>query len=265
MSVLVDRAFVMVEGADATTYLHSQLSQEVRDLSVGEARWTLLLAPTGKVEVLARVLRSGEYAYVLDTDRGFGDALVARLNRFKIRVKADVTPIEWRCLSGLGAEASPLAGAVSVPGWWGRGHDFVGPSLDGVADGVAYESARILAGWPAMGAEIEPGDTIPGELPVVPVAVSFTKGCYPGQELVERMDSRGASAPRLLRRVVADGDVAAGASVRAGGSEVGHVTSAAGSAALAIVRRSVEVPASVEIAVDGRVVAGRLEAIEPPA
>ena len=50
-----------------------------------------------------------------------------------------------------------------------------------------------------MGAEITPGDTIPAETGVTGVAVSFTKGCYPGQELVERMDSRAATAPRLLR------------------------------------------------------------------
>ncbi len=53
-----------------------------------------------------------------------------------------------------------------------------------------------------MGTEIVPAETIPASLgEVVRVAVSFTKGCYPGQELVERMDSRGSSAPQVLRRV----------------------------------------------------------------
>ena len=61
------------------------------------------------------------------------------------------------------------------------------------------EAARVADGWPAMGVEIEPGETIPAETGVVAVAVDFRKGCYPGQELVERMDSRGATAPRSLR------------------------------------------------------------------
>ena len=52
-----------------------------------------------------------------------------------------------------------------------------------------------------MGFEIVPGETIPAATGVVPVAVNFTKGCYPGQELVERMDSRGADAPKQLRIV----------------------------------------------------------------
>ena len=52
-----------------------------------------------------------------------------------------------------------------------------------------------------MGFEIVPGETIPAVTGVVPVAVNFTKGCYPGQELVERMDSRGADAPKSLRIV----------------------------------------------------------------
>ena len=60
------------------------------------------------------------------------------------------------------------------------------------------EDGRIAAGWPKMGAEIIPGETIPAETGLDDVAVSFTKGCYPGQELVERMDSRGSTAPRHL-------------------------------------------------------------------
>ena len=70
-------------------------------------------------------------------------------------------------------------------------------SREGTLDEL--ERLRIEDGWPAMGAEIVPGETIPAETGVVPVAVDFKKGCYPGQELVERMDSRGASAPRRLR------------------------------------------------------------------
>ena len=62
-------------------------------------------------------------------------------------------------------------------------------------------AARIDAVWPAMGSEIAPGETIPAETGITEVAVSFTKGCYPGQELVERMDSRAARRPACCRRV----------------------------------------------------------------
>jgi folate-binding Fe-S cluster repair protein YgfZ len=77
---------------------------------------------------------------------------------------------------------------------------------------------------------------------VVGVSVSFSKGCYPGQELVERMDSRGSSAPRTLRRLTAPAGVNAGDDIVADGDVVGVYTSvsAADAAALGLVNRSVE-------------------------
>ncbi len=88
-----------------------------------------------------------------------------------------------------------------------------------------------------MGSEIVPGETIPGETGVSDVAVDFRKGCYPGQELVERMDSRGATAPRRLRVLdVADG-AAPGDPIVVDGVEVGRLTSVAGTRALGYVKR----------------------------
>jgi len=195
------RDVVQVTGADAGTYLQSQLSQDLRSLQVGDSTWSFVLQPTGKVEVLLRVWRTADDTFVLDTDAGFGDAMVARLNRFKIRVKADIERLEWRCIAVRGAAGEGLVA-------WGNGYDLLGhdvvPPTD-VPEGDAERllAARIDAVWPVMGSEIVPGETIPAETGVTGVAVSFTKGCYPGQELVERMDSRAATAPRVLRRVTA--------------------------------------------------------------
>ena len=89
-----------------------------------------------------------------------------------------------------------------------------------------------------MGAEIVPGETIPAETGILDQAVSFTKGCYPGQELVERMDSRSAAAPRLLQVVdVADG-ASAGDRIERDGVVIGTITSVLGTRALAAVKRS---------------------------
>jgi folate-binding Fe-S cluster repair protein YgfZ len=89
-------------------------------------------------------------------------------------------------------------------------------------------------------------------------AVSFTKGCFVGQELVARIDSRGGNVPRRLRGLVVAGDAVppAGAEVVAGDREVGRVTSAArspvrGPVALAYLGRAVEVPATVAVRWDG--------------
>jgi folate-binding protein YgfZ len=201
------RDLVGIDGPDAATFLQSQASQDLRAMAVGESRWTFLLQPTGRVDVLARVERSGESTFLFDIDRGFGQILIDRLNRFKIRIKAAVAPVD--------------NGSGSVP---------------------ADEDARIAACWPKMGAEIVPGETIPAETGLAEVAVSFTKGCYPGQELVERMDSRGSTAPRFIRRLRGEGSVTVGDEVVHAGKSVGSLTSVAetdeGWAALALIARS---------------------------
>ncbi|MFZ4719996.1 MAG: YgfZ/GcvT domain-containing protein [Ilumatobacteraceae bacterium] len=195
------RDVARVSGPDAASYLQSQLSQDIRAMQVGDTRWSFLLQPTGKVDVLLRIRRTADEEFVLDTDAGFGETMVARINRFKIRVKADVELLDWPCVAVRGADAARLDGAVPS---WGSGYDLFGSDAPadlpaGSADDLL--AARIDAAWPAMGAEIVPGETIPAETGITDVAVSFTKGCYPGQELVERMDSRAVTAPRLLQRL----------------------------------------------------------------
>lgn len=237
--VSVSRDVVAVVGADARTYLHGQVSQDIQSLPVGESRWTLVLAPNGRVEVLARVLCTAEDRFELDTEVGYGDVLAIRLNRFRIRVKAELeqsTVDLFALLSTIG-EPSVQESARSAHqcrvGWWDAGCwvDTLpsGAASTGTVDD--YERARVAAGWPAMGSEIVPGERIPGEIAVVPVAVNFTKGCYPGQELVERMDSRGSEAPRQLRIVTVDDERQPGV----------ERTSVAGELALAYVKRGVGV------------------------
>ena len=197
------RDVVQVVGPDAADYLQSQVSNELRSLQPGESRWAFLLQPTGRIDVLVRVLRLAQHEFVLDTDAGFLDVMVARLNRFRIRVKAELVPVSWRCIAVRGEGLVAPEGAAVA---WGGGYDLLGESPVaplGVRHGTAADllAARVDAIWPAMGAEIVPGETIPAETGIVAVAVSFTKGCYPGQELVERMDSRAATPPRSLQRL----------------------------------------------------------------
>jgi folate-binding Fe-S cluster repair protein YgfZ len=79
------------------------------------------------------------------------------------------------------------------------------------------------------------------------VSVDFDKGCFLGQELVARIDSRGGNTPRHLRLLEADGDIGSGDPVRAEGVEVGRVTSAQAGAALAMLKRSVGVGDTVRV------------------
>ena len=83
---------------NALTYLQSQVSQDLRGLAVGASAYSLVLQPNGKVEALVWILRTGDETFVLDTDPGAGEALLARLNRFKIRVKVELAALDEQCV-----------------------------------------------------------------------------------------------------------------------------------------------------------------------
>ncbi len=266
-----------VSGPDAAEYLHGQLSQDVEGLAEGVSTSTLLLQPQGKIDGWLRLTRIAADRYWLDVDPGHGQAALDRLLRFKLRVDAEITLTtmptvavrgpavpRWRDEKRLEA---PAGGAVLDALWPGvDGVDIIGEGAtvpDGVdeAPAAALDALRIRLGIPAMGAELTTS-TIPAAAGIVDRSVDFTKGCYVGQELVARIDSRGSNTPtklRAIRFVDVDGEVGAdgalpgpGATIRAGGADVGELTSmtTATSGApigLGYVRRAVEMPASAEV------------------
>lgn len=273
--VEVPRDVVRVTGVDAVSFLQGQVSQDVAGLAVGSSAWSFVLQPQGKVDSWFRVTRTGDDEVVLDVDGGFGEALVSRLERFKLRTKADFELLAgWRCLAVRGAsppERGPGHALAPESGWGIDGYDLLGSAPEApveVRPGTfdEYEALRIECGVPALGRELTER-TIPAEAGqgVIDRSVSFTKGCYTGQELVARIDSRGGNVPRRLQGLVLDGDdlPAAGATVVIDDAEVGVLTSAARSprldavVALAYVKRDVSVPTGAEV--DGRVT--RIEAL----
>jgi tRNA-modifying protein YgfZ len=271
------RDAVTVTGPEAVTYLQGQLSQDVGALEVGASAWSWLLQPAGKVDALVRVTRLAPDALLVDVDEGHGGPVLNRLNRFKLRTKAEIVPghIDLMALRGpgaldaarvaeatldpeLGAETA-LGGraAIVVTALWPAGGEaadvLVRPgSRLTLADSDRavewktddWEPERIAAGVPAMGAELTE-KTIPAETGLVAITASFTKGCYTGQELVARIDSRGGNVPRHLRRLRSASPLTSGDELtNADGKLVGAVTSAAvhpelGPVALGYVARSV--------------------------
>ncbi len=217
----MSRDTIRVEGPDAAAYLQGQISQDVDAIGVGETAWSLVLQPNGKLASWFRIHRVAEQEFLLDTDEGHGSGLVARLERFKLRTDATIDVSDTQ-----------LPAPVTWPG----------------APDPSDERQRILAGMPKMGAELT-DETIPGEggPQLIDLSVSFTKGCYTGQELVARIDSRGGNVPRPIRVIQADGELAVGDEVRVDGDVVGVVTSAIGDVALAPLMRRVEVGDSVEV------------------
>ncbi len=289
-ATLVGRDVFAVRGVDAEAYLQGQLSQEIAGLAPGDTTDSLLLQPDGKLSALLRVTRTEPQGFVLDTDAGFGDAMVARLKKFLLRSKVEVERLEWRCVAWRGARvdralvgAGVGAGALVLPFEWNgwSGIDLLGPRdvvLDPAAgtlpegvvpcDREAFEACRIASGIPAMGSELTER-TIAAEAGLVERTVSFTKGCYTGQELVARLDARGTNVPRRLVGVVGGSDpagerLAFGMTLHAPAPDgtpddvaadkvVGTVTSAVWSpelgawAALAYLHRSVPSPGPVRV------------------
>jgi folate-binding protein YgfZ len=255
-----DRGFVMVTGPDAFSFLQALVSADLDAVGDGEAVPSLLLTPQGKLDVNFRLLRVADAAW-LDCDPGLAPQLVTSLNRFKIRVQVDIADRsgELGMLSYVGASEVPAPEALRrVPTAWG--HDLIGeraelPTVDHVVDPLAYEAWRIEQGLPVQPFDLDEA-TIPQEAFLERDAVSFTKGCFLGQELVCRIDSRG-HVNRFLRRFRdIDGDwPARGAEVVVAGKVVGALTSVAPrelpTGALGYVRREVEPPATVELRWDG--------------
>lgn len=245
-----DRDVVRVDGVDAGAFLHSQLAADVASLTVGAAAHSMLLDPTGHVVALVRVVRHSDTLYTLDVEAGHGTAVIERLRRFVLRASLEMSLTDWGVRAWRGAGVAAAVGDVPgrcAPGWPSDDAvDVVGarnemPVVPGAAETEPghIEALRVDARWPAFGVDLLAGD-VPAASGVLRAAVSFTKGCYPGQELVERMDSRGAGAPVQLR-VVPREHLVRGARIVIDGRDVGTVTSVGVRCALARVARGADV------------------------
>ncbi len=257
----VERGVLAVAGPDAEAFLQGQLSQDVAGLTEGQSAWSLILQPQGRIDAFVRVTRQSRDRFILDTD-GALEQVIARLQRFMLRTDVSLDRLDWGCIAvrGPSAARAAVSGEIIGPVPAG-GIDVLGPSPQVSGDVLAVdvetlEAHRIKTGFPRMGVDID-DRTIPAEAGVVPFTVSFTKGCFTGQELVARMDSRGSTAPRHLRLLTFAGraDLSRGDRIAgADGAEVGVVTSSAWDAAagetvaLGYVKRSVEMPVQVRAA-----------------
>ena len=270
---------IWVRGGDAVSFLDGLLSQDIAGMAAGTVGRSFLLQARGKIEALLWVLR-GDRDVGLIADPGCGGALAEALERFRFRVDATVEagPPAAEVWGPAAPAALATAGLPAPEGWTGCEGGIVARfplgGLDrylvpaGAAAGlgdagavrcgtIAATTVRVEAGEPWTGVDVD-GSTIPQETGLVPAAVSFSKGCYLGQELVARIDSRGRVNRRLRAVVLTDTVIPPeGAVVKAGDLEAGTITSVGESlavrapVALAVLRREAEPGARVEIEWDG--------------
>jgi tRNA-modifying protein YgfZ len=292
-----ERRLLVCRGPDAVTYVHDQLTNEVEALEPGEGCYAALLDRKARMQADLRVLRTGPDELLLDCDAEGRDALGAHLGRYRVgrdvdfENRADTHAV----LSVIGPAAASATGVgplapehahreVALGGRDARavatdvGIDLIcrRDDLDAIAAALAdagveavepgaAEIVRVESGRPRFGREMTT-ETIPQEAGINDRAVSFTKGCYIGQETVARLHYRG-KPNRHLRGLRLSEPVDAGATVRLGERDLGRVGTAVlspahGPIALAILRREAEPGGTVVIDGDGTPV--QAEVVEVP-
>lgn len=250
-----------VVGPDAVRFVDGLVSQDAASMQDREVRRSFLLGPQGKLRALLWLARFSD-DLLLVTDQGMGERVAADLDHYRIRVKALVEPNRlpvyelWGGddrVPGEGEAPSTSREVVVRLGSTGRLVVFGSvPPGDWVeTDDETYTRDRVMAGEPVFGVDVDES-TIPQETGLVEAAVSFTKGCYLGQELVARIDSRG-HVNRHLARIELEAGVAPppGAAVWRGDSEVGVLTSPVAGGGdpigLSLLRREVADGEAVEV------------------
>jgi folate-binding protein YgfZ len=255
------RSFVAVRGPEAASYLNRMVSNEVEALAVGESCEALLLTPKARIVAPLRAWRRADDDFLLLTEPEAGERLLRELLRSRFAAKCEIALEEHRSVVVLGAEELVLNQHQVVVNL-----DYGVPAVELVdadppegAEPIAEEDLerlRILARTPRLGRELD-DRVMPAEAGLEHRSISFTKGCYPGQEPVARLHFRG-HPNRGLRVVVLDaGELPPyDAELVHDGKAVGRITSAArdperGMVALAYVRREIPVGSRLELG-DGR-------------
>ena len=267
------RAVIEVTGRDRVRFLHGMCTQEIKKLAPGRGAPAAVVNRQGKM-VAEILVHAAPASLLVQVDRANAQATIDALAKF---VVADdvVFKISERAVFGLHGPAARGAVGIAAPA------DFAGEERDGVwiarnrtiaddgydllvpPDRVAwvrglapaateadYEASRIESGFPRWGVDMGP-DLLPMEAGLEPVAIRYDKGCYIGQEVIQRVKTY-SEPPRMLVRLAFDGDAPLpGSAVTAAGEEVGKVTSAHGRFALALVRKEHKAPGS-KVEVGGR-------------
>jgi folate-binding protein YgfZ len=263
-----DRAKFLVRGAEAADFLQGQVSNDVEALVPGTGCYATILTAKGKLRTDLRVLR-GEDWFWLDTEAVGHAVLHHMLQTYSLGRDVsyeDVTSTRALVsLIGPGARAAldaqpPETEHTFVEGEHGLyvsthlGVDVIGePDLDLSVESVSEEAAeclRIESGRPRLGYDMD-AETMPQEAGINERAVSFTKGCYVGQETVARLHYRG-KPNRHLRGLRLTLPVKRGSEILLGERVVGRVASNCvsprfGAIALALLRREAEPGAEVSV------------------
>ena len=212
------RDFVRVAGPDAADYLQRLVSNDVDALQPGEACPALLLTAKARVIAPLVVLRRSDDDFLLLAEPGQGEPVRAHLTRMRLRAQCEIEPEEHDSVLLFG-------GGDGFATDWRGAREALDSGLEPTLSEEELELRRIESGVPRWEREID-DRILPAEAGLDETHVSFSKGCYPGQEPIARLHFRG-HPNRRLRVLVLDELAEYDAPLRHEGREVGRVTSAA--------------------------------------
>ena len=253
-TILSDRGVVSVTGADAGKLLGGLITNEMSQLDAAPVLYAALLAPQGKVLFDFFVVKTAD-GFLIETLKARAGELVKRLTMYKLRAAAEIRDVSDDYRVGVvwdGAVAPDDAGGdvlmFADPRLAALGQRvLVSSAVSGAAFAQsigasaatedAYHAHRIGLGVPEGGRDFVFGDTFPHEALLDQLhGVSFTKGCFVGQEVVSRMQHRTTVRKRIVM-VRADADLPGEPlPVLAGQAEIGRLGSVAGARGLALAR-----------------------------
>lgn len=239
IATLPDRAILEVTGEDRLTFLQGLVSNDVLATAPGRAVWSALLTPQGKW--LADFFLTAEAdRLLLDAEAAQAEMLMARLLRFRLRSRVAMAPLPgWAVQAGWGDATRP-EGATPDPRLEAAGWRWATPSplpTDATAD--AYDAHRLRLGLPDGTRDMQAEQSVLLEAGFDELhGVSWSKGCYMGQELTARTKYRGLVKRRLVPVEVEGPLPARGTPVTLNGSEVGEMRSGREGMGMALLRLS---------------------------
>ena len=301
LCLLDNQGVIAVSGIDRLSWLHSLLSQNLKNLVPGESTEALLLDPQGRIEQVIKVIDDGETTWLM-VDKSHTEALLTWLQKMVFRMKVEITDRSAQFATVGATTASPEISFLSNdhpliwkdqwPGVVAGGYRYStravdytwfehlveGAKLDQLLAGkvlagtMAADGLRVAAGRPKAINEVDE-KSLPHELDLLATAVHLSKGCYRGQESVAKVHNLG-HPPRRLTFLHLDGSEHAlpdvGDEIRVLGEEKtrGKITSVAqhfdmGPIALAVISRSVPEDSALEVVGKHGLIAATQEIIVP--
>jgi folate-binding protein YgfZ len=239
IATLGHRAVLAVEGDDRIAFLQGLVSQDMERAGPGQALWSALLTPQGKWLAEFFVFADGS-RLLLDVEAAQRDAIASRLTRFRLRSKVVITALPHAVQVAWDGAPPAVPRALAAPdprleaaGW----RILADPPLPETASPEEWDALRLALGLPDGSRDLEAEKTVLLEAGFDELnGISWTKGCYMGQELTARTRYRGLLKRRLVPVRIEGPVPAPGTPVTSGEREVGTMRSAAGARGLAVLR-----------------------------